>query len=131
MLAAFVALAAAVDLSMDACRLFSHRLRRDRGLARAIASTALRHKGQLDAVLDSYLDKKLPKRSGPLREILLSAACQLLFLNIPAHAAIDLAVRYDNVWLEPSSKAMSVPSIPFGPLATHQTVCFMLFAQSR
>ncbi len=66
---------------------------RDRGLARAIASTALRHKGQLDAVLDSYIDKKLPMRSGPLREILLSAACQLLFLNIPAHAVIDLAVR--------------------------------------
>jgi 16S rRNA (cytosine967-C5)-methyltransferase len=66
---------------------------RDRGLARAIASTVLRHKGQLDAVLDSFIDKKLPKRSGPLREILLSAACQLLFLNTPAHAAIDLAVR--------------------------------------
>jgi len=27
--AAFVALAAAVDLSMDACRLFSHRLRKE------------------------------------------------------------------------------------------------------
>ncbi len=66
---------------------------RDRGLARAIASTVLRHKGQLDAVLDSFLDKALPKRSGIVREILLSAACQLLFLNIPAHAAIDLAVR--------------------------------------
>lgn len=66
---------------------------RDRGLARAIVSTALRHKGQLDAVLDAFIDKKLPKRSGFLREILLGAACQLLFLNIPAHAAIDLAVR--------------------------------------
>jgi 16S rRNA (cytosine967-C5)-methyltransferase len=53
----------------------------------------LRHKGQLDVVLDNFLDKKLPNRSGNLREILLSAACQLLFLNIPAHAAIDLAVR--------------------------------------
>ncbi len=66
---------------------------RDRGLARAITSTVLRHKGQLDAVLDAFLDKKLPKRSGSLREILLSAACQLQLLNIPAHAAIDLAVR--------------------------------------
>lgn len=27
--AAFVALAAAIDLSMDACRLFSHRLRKE------------------------------------------------------------------------------------------------------
>jgi len=44
-------------------------------------------------VLDAFIDKPLPKSSGPLREILLSAACQLLFLNTPAHAAIDLAVR--------------------------------------
>ena len=66
---------------------------RDRGLARAIVSTALRHKGQLDEVLDTFIDKPLPKSSGPLREILLSAACQLLLLNTPPHAAIDLAVR--------------------------------------
>jgi len=66
---------------------------RDRALARAIASTALRRKGQLDAVLDHFLDKKLPRGSGPLREILLAAACQLLFLDTPDHAAIDLAVR--------------------------------------
>lgn len=66
---------------------------RDRGLARAIVSTAIRHKGQLEAVLDAFIDKPLPKSSGPLRQILLSAACQLLFLNTPAHAAIDLAVR--------------------------------------
>ncbi len=80
-------------VNSPASRLMVSMAERDRGLARAIASTALRHKGQLDAVLDSYIDKKLPKRSGILREILLSAACQLLFLNIPAHAAIDLAVR--------------------------------------
>ena len=66
---------------------------RDRALARAITSTALRRKGQLDAVLDRFLDRKLPRRCGPLREILLGAACQLLFLDTPDHAAIDLAVR--------------------------------------
>ena len=66
---------------------------RDRALARAIASTTLRRKGQLDAVLDHFLGKKLPRSSGPLREILLVAACQLLFLDTPHHAAIDLAVR--------------------------------------
>lgn len=66
---------------------------RDRALARAITSTTLRRKGQLDAVLDHFLDRKLPGRSGPLREIMLGAACQLLFLDTPDHAAIDLAVR--------------------------------------
>ncbi len=65
---------------------------RDRGLARAIASTTLRRLGQIDAVLGAFLEKAPPKRSGPLRDILRAAACQLLFLDTPAHAAIDLAV---------------------------------------
>ena len=36
--------------------------------------------------------KQLPKKCGTLREILLSAAAQLLFLATPPHAAISLAV---------------------------------------
>lgn len=65
---------------------------RDRALARAIASTSLRRKGQIDDVLKHFLDKPLPKKSGTLREILLSGACQILFLETPNHASIDLAV---------------------------------------
>jgi len=65
---------------------------RDRALARAIASTSLRRKGQIDDVLKHFLNKPLPKKSGMLREILLSGACQILFLDTPNHAAIDLAV---------------------------------------
>ncbi|MDA7946361.1 MAG: methyltransferase domain-containing protein [Hyphomicrobiaceae bacterium] len=65
---------------------------RDRGLARAIASTALRRLGQIDDVLGTFLEKGVPKRSGPLRDILRAAVCQLLFLDMPAHAVIDLAV---------------------------------------
>ncbi|MFQ5625712.1 MAG: RsmB/NOP family class I SAM-dependent RNA methyltransferase [Methyloligellaceae bacterium] len=77
-----------------AARAMADMAARDRALARAITSTTLRRKGQLDAVLNHFLDKPLPRRCGPLREILLAAACQLLFLNRPAHAAIDLAVRH-------------------------------------
>jgi len=65
---------------------------RDRALARAIAATTLRRMGQLDAVLDAALDKGLPKKAGALHEILLTGACQVLFLETPDHAAIDLAV---------------------------------------
>lgn len=65
---------------------------RDKALARAISSTTLRRLGQIDAVLSQFLDKKLPKRAGPLQEILRAATCQLLFLDTPSHAAIDLAV---------------------------------------
>ncbi|WP_069094483.1 RsmB/NOP family class I SAM-dependent RNA methyltransferase [Methyloligella halotolerans] len=71
---------------------------RDRALTRAIVMASLRHKGQLDAILLRFLEKGFPPKSGTLYAILLSAAAQLVLLETPAHAAIDLAVtltRYD------------------------------------
>ena len=65
---------------------------RDRGLARLIAATVLRRLGELEAVLNSYLEKPLPKQKGALWPILLSGAAQLLFLETPPHAAVGLAV---------------------------------------
>lgn len=65
---------------------------RDRAFARLIATTALRHRGALQAVLNTYLAKPLPERMGRLDEILLAAAAQLLLLQTPPHAAISLAV---------------------------------------
>jgi 16S rRNA (cytosine967-C5)-methyltransferase len=73
--------------------------RRDRALTRAIVATSLRRRGQLDHVLDSFLERGMPANSGTLYAILLSGAAQLIFLKTPAHAAIDLAVRlaqYDS-----------------------------------
>ena len=66
---------------------------RDRALARAIVGTSLRRKGQIDQVLKSFLERGLPARAGTLYPILLSGAAQILFMNVPPHAAIDLAVR--------------------------------------
>jgi 16S rRNA (cytosine967-C5)-methyltransferase len=66
---------------------------RDRALARAIVGTSLRRKGELDAVLNNFLEKGLPPKSGTLYPTLLSGAAQLLFMSIPPFAAIDLAVR--------------------------------------
>jgi len=66
---------------------------RDRALTRAIVGTSLRRKGQIDRVLKTFLEKGLPGRAGTLYPILLSGAAQILFMNVPPHAAIDLAVR--------------------------------------
>jgi 16S rRNA (cytosine967-C5)-methyltransferase len=66
---------------------------RDRALTRLIVATSLRRKGQLDAVLNHFLERGLPAKAGLLYPILLSGATQLIFLNTPPHAAIDLAVR--------------------------------------
>ena len=71
---------------------------RDRALTRAIVAASLRRKGQLDYVLNTFLDRGIPEKSGTLYPILLSAAAQLIFLQTPPHAAIDLAVtlaQYD------------------------------------
>jgi 16S rRNA (cytosine967-C5)-methyltransferase len=71
---------------------------RDRALTRAIVAASLRRKGQLDHVLGSFLERGMPERSGTLYPILLSAAAQLIYLETPPHAAIDLAVtlaQYD------------------------------------
>jgi 16S rRNA (cytosine967-C5)-methyltransferase len=66
---------------------------RDRALVRKLTATTLRRHGQLVDAIDRYLKKPFPKGSGAAREILLIGAVQLLFLDTPPHAAIDLAVR--------------------------------------
>lgn len=65
---------------------------RDRALARLIVMTVLRRKGELQAVIASFLEKPLPADTGRLWPILLSAGAQLLLLETPPHAAISLAV---------------------------------------
>lgn len=65
---------------------------RDRAFARAMAAAALRHRGSLQSVIGSFLDKPLPKDTGRLDAILLCAAVQLLVLKTPPHAAISIAV---------------------------------------
>ena len=65
---------------------------RDRAFARLLVMTVLREKSEIQRVLDTFLSKPLPARSGRLKAILLAAAAQLLFLDTPPHAAISLAV---------------------------------------
>ena len=65
---------------------------RDRAFARLVASTALRRRGELRAVVAQFLQKPLPENQGRLEPILLAAAAQLLILQTPPHAAISLAV---------------------------------------
>jgi 16S rRNA (cytosine967-C5)-methyltransferase len=67
---------------------------RDAGFARAIANETLRRFGQLDALLQGFVAKTPPPhRAGPVHEILLAGACELVFLDVAAHAAVDAANR--------------------------------------
>ncbi|WP_137388250.1 RsmB/NOP family class I SAM-dependent RNA methyltransferase [Rhodoligotrophos defluvii] len=65
---------------------------RDRALLRAIVATALRRKGQIDALVDRFLTRGRPKHYDLLQPLLLVAAAQLLFMRVAHHAAIDTAV---------------------------------------
>jgi 16S rRNA (cytosine967-C5)-methyltransferase len=66
---------------------------RDRRLVHAIVATALRRKGEIEAVLNRLIEKKPPKRSGPLARILEIAATQILFLDLPDHAVVSVALE--------------------------------------
>ncbi len=66
---------------------------RDRGLARAIAMSATRRLGTIGDALMSRLEKGLPNHSGRLESILVAGVAQLLYLDVPDHAAVDLSVR--------------------------------------
>jgi len=67
---------------------------RDAGFARAIVGETLRRFGQLDALIRAYVPKAPPPhKAGPTLELLLASACELLFLDVAAHAAVDAANR--------------------------------------
>jgi 16S rRNA (cytosine967-C5)-methyltransferase len=66
---------------------------RDRALARAIVTAALRRLGTIRKAIARFLERGSPKKSGSFDWILLVAAAQILFLDAPDHAAVDLAVR--------------------------------------
>ena len=67
---------------------------RDRGLTRAIVAVVLRRLGTLRHLLGSLLlEEGLPAQAPRVETALLIGAAQILFLEVPDHAAVDLAVR--------------------------------------
>lgn len=64
---------------------------RDRALARNIASTALRRRGQIVDVLAGMM-REPPTPGSPLEAVLHVGAVQILFLDVPDHSAVDVAV---------------------------------------
>ena len=78
--------------ALDAQPAFSTLAGRDRAFTRLLLLTTLRRLGQVDAAIDSLLEKPLPARRAAVRNILRLGAAQLLFLGTPPHAAVDVAV---------------------------------------
>ncbi len=67
---------------------------RDRALANRLVTTALRRHGQINLMLARFLDRGVPKKSGPFEPILRLALAHLVFLpELGDHSAIFLAVE--------------------------------------
>lgn len=67
---------------------------RDRSLVRAILTTALRFRVTIGKLLSQRLERPLPPNAHTLTHILHVAAAQILFLDIPDSAAVDIAVTH-------------------------------------
>lgn len=65
---------------------------RERAFARNLSATTLRRLGQIDDLIGICLERPLPRRAVAVRDVLRLGICQLFFLNIPAHAAVDTTV---------------------------------------
>ena len=66
---------------------------RDRALTRRLTATVLRRLGTLRHLLGGFLEKGFPADAPRVETILLLGAAQILWLEVPDHAAVDLSVR--------------------------------------
>ncbi len=82
-----------LDELLDSTREFVSLAERDRALVRVLVATVLRRRGTLRHILGLFLDRGLPAQVPRVETALLIGAAQILFLNIPDHAAVDLSVR--------------------------------------
>jgi 16S rRNA (cytosine967-C5)-methyltransferase len=66
---------------------------RDRALTRALVATVLRRLGTLRHLIGIFLERGPPAQAPRVETALLIGAAQILFLQVPDHAAVDLSVR--------------------------------------
>ncbi len=65
----------------------------DRGFIRNLVATTIRRLGQLDRIIDHSTQKKLGNTQMATRHVLRLGICQLLFANVPSHAAVNTSVN--------------------------------------
>lgn len=65
---------------------------RDRALVKHLTTTLFRHLGAIDSAMGKWLKKPLPTRAVWVRHWMRIGAAQILFLNVPDHAAVNTTV---------------------------------------
>jgi 16S rRNA (cytosine967-C5)-methyltransferase len=66
---------------------------RDRAFVHNLVATTLRRLGQVDALVEHFLCRPLPKDAAAVRDVLRLGACQLVFLATPPHAGVHASVE--------------------------------------
>ena len=84
---------------------------RERGLARMIVATALRRKNQIDTLIEKAQIQKPGDKAQELRPmniyfILYTGIAQLLYMDVPDHAAVDVTVRLTEHLKMPRQKGL-------------------------
>ena len=79
---------------------------RDKAFAGAIFYTVLEHRGTLDYILEQFLPKGLAKLDAPVREILRAALAQARYMQVPASAAVNEAVKLTRTLKKASASGL-------------------------
>ena len=79
---------------------------RDKAFAGAIFYTVLEHRGTLDYILEQFLPKGLAKLDAPVREILRAALAQARYMQVPASAAVNEAVKLTRTFKKSSASGL-------------------------
>ena len=79
---------------------------RDKAFASAIFYTVLEHRGTLDYILEQFLPKGLAKLDAPVREILRAALAQARYMQVPASAAVNEAVKLTRTFKKASASGL-------------------------
>ena len=79
---------------------------RDKAFASAIFYTVLEHRGTLDYILGQFLPKGLAKLDAPVREILRAALAQARYMQVPASAAVNEAVKLTRTFKKASASGL-------------------------
>jgi len=81
-----------LDEAMELSETFGELEGSDRGFARAIASSALRHLGWIDETVQPFLSRPLAATGIEIRALIRAGAAQVWFLDVAPHAAVNATV---------------------------------------
>ncbi|MGQ0527670.1 MAG: RsmB/NOP family class I SAM-dependent RNA methyltransferase [Alphaproteobacteria bacterium] len=81
-----------LDLALEDDAIFKNLPSRDRAFTRMLVSTTLRRLGQIDDLI-TRAEEKPGSRNTTLTNILRLGITQILFMDVPNHAAVDTSVR--------------------------------------